>query len=222
MWIDSNSYDRTFVDSGGLTTEVTTPAFGGAGNAMVSGINDSGVTIGWYGISGNPTGLGFYNNGSCNVIGGMTYPYCIVGNNVVGMSYSPPDAAVYTLGAGSATSIGTLAGDTGSAAYGVNAAGTTVVGTSWNGSGAYHAFLYSGGVMSQLSSFVSGTDPFSSLAYATAISQNGNYIVGYGTTPSGQTHGFLLTAVPTPEPSVLLLAASGLAGLLAYAWRRRK
>ena len=32
----------------------------------------------------------------------------------------------------------------------------------------------------------------------------------------------VLTAAPTPEPCTLLLAATGLAGLLAYAWRKRK
>ena len=73
--------------------------------------------------------------------------------------------------------------------------------------------------MLQLSTLVTGTNPFSSLQYATAISGNGTYIVGYGAVGS-QTHGFLLTAVP--EPSALLLAASGFVGLLAYAWRRRK
>ena len=32
----------------------------------------------------------------------------------------------------------------------------------------------------------------------------------------------IMTAVATPEPSTLLLAATGLLGLLAYAWRKRK
>jgi probable HAF family extracellular repeat protein len=56
--------------------------------------------------------------------------------------------------------------------------------------------------------------------YAYSIG-NGGHITGAGT-PSGggATHAYLLT--PTPEPSTLLLMVSGLAGLLAYAWRRRK
>jgi hypothetical protein len=29
-------------------------------------------------------------------------------------------------------------------------------------------------------------------------------------------------AMPTPEPSTLVLLAAGLAGLLAYAWRKRR
>ena len=59
------------------------------------------------------------------------------------------------------------------------------------------------------------------LNQARAINDNGQ-ITGLGTTAGGAAHAFLLTPVPTPEPSSLLLAASGLVGLLAYAWRKRK
>ena len=48
---------------------------------------------------------------------------------------------------------------------------------------------------------------------------NGGEIVGYGTL-NGVNHAFALLTVP--EPSALLLAASGLIGLLAYAWRKRR
>jgi hypothetical protein len=37
---------------------------------------------------------------------------------------------------------------------------------------------------------------------------------------TGWTHGWV--AFPVPEPSTFVLLASGLAGLLAYAWRKRK
>ena len=60
------------------------------------------------------------------------------------------------------------------------------------------------------------------LAEATGINNAGE-IVGYGTNPSGTaSEAFLLTPTPTPEPSTLLLAALGLGGLVAYAWRKRK
>ena len=51
---------------------------------------------------------------------------------------------------------------------------------------------------------------------------SGGHIVGIGVTSGGADDAFLLTPVTTPEPSTLLLAASGLVGLLAYAWRKRK
>ena len=35
-------------------------------------------------------------------------------------------------------------------------------------------------------------------------------------------HQHLSVGAAVPEPSTLLLAAAGLAGLLAYAWRKRK
>ena len=58
------------------------------------------------------------------------------------------------------------------------------------------------------------------LCVADDISSDG-YIVGVGLLANGTTSdAFLLT--PVPEPSTLLLLASGAIGLLAYAWRKRK
>ena len=52
------------------------------------------------------------------------------------------------------------------------------------------------------------------------------WIVGYGIY-NNQIQAFLLTPTPytpvaTPEPSTLLLLASGLVGLVVYAWRKRR
>jgi hypothetical protein len=56
---------------------------------------------------------------------------------------------------------------------------------------------------------------------ATGIDDNGD-IVGIGTdSASHATQAFLLLS-QVPEPSTLLLAATGLTGLLACAWRKRK
>ncbi|MFT3859624.1 MAG: PEP-CTERM sorting domain-containing protein [Aquabacterium sp.] len=46
------------------------------------------------------------------------------------------------------------------------------------------------------------------------------WIVGVGLNPAGQTHAFLLTPVPVPEPGAMLLAALGVGTLLAV--RRQK
>jgi hypothetical protein len=59
---------------------------------------------------------------------------------------------------------------------------------------------------------------------AISIDNNGD-IAGYGTNASGTANmGFVITGfpTPTPEPSTLLLAGMGLAGVLAYAWKQRK
>ena len=81
-----------------------------------------------------------------------------------------------------------------------------------NNSVAYHAFVYSGGTMQDLNSLI---DPSLgiTLQEATGVNDSGQ-IVCTGTNASGKPDGFLLTPLPTPEPSTLaLLAAGGLAML---------
>ena len=57
---------------------------------------------------------------------------------------------------------------------------------------------------------------------ATAINDSGA-IVGYGTDSLGHTNQiFLIMPTATPEPSTLLLAVTGLVGLLAGVWQKRK
>ena len=62
------------------------------------------------------------------------------------------------------------------------------------------------------------------------VADSGWFLAGTmaeGTSPIPQTTfanmpSLTLQPAPTPEPSTLLLTATGLAGLLAYAWRRRR
>ena len=207
----------TFVWNGSSTTNVPSPA------SCVSGINNAGVVVGneGGGSSPIPTGI-YYSGGTLTTITDMAYPQAITGNEVVGADWpntnGPTYAAIYTLGASSATYIGT-AGQS-SFAYGASSNGTVV---GYNGT---DAFVYTGGAMTDLNTLVQGgvgASLFSDLNVAYGISPNGEYIVGTGTIASnGFTEGFLLTAVPTPEPSTLLLAVGGVTGLLAYAWRKRK
>jgi probable HAF family extracellular repeat protein len=211
-----------FIWNGSSTTNVPQET------AYVSGINNSGVVVGAY---GSLTFSGFYysgsGGGSVTTITKMAYPEAVVGNEVVGADYVAlagggygPEAAIYTLGNSSATYIGAIGTDTSSTAYAVSSSGT-VVGQSYGA--VQRAFIYNSGVMTDLNTLIpGGLGAFSELNVAMGISPNGEYIVGDGTiAATGYTHGFLLTAIPTPEPSTLLLAVSGIFGLLAYAWRKR-
>ena len=184
-------------------------------------MNDAGVVAGWYQVGGNPVGVGFYNDGTCHTISGMSYPFAITGNYVVGQDYASVDAS---------STRSAMRQPRTSAGLPAMRAGSAVLRRQryWH-DGRRHELERQHKLRLSVQRWhdahpqyaVTGTDPFSSLQYATAISANGTYIVGYGTVGS-QTHGFLLTAAATPEPSALLLVATGLAGLLAYAWRRRK
>ncbi len=49
-----------------------------------------------------------------------------------------------------------------------------------------------------------------------------SYAAVYDTLLSADTMYQHATTNPIPEPSTLVLLAAGLAGLLAYAWRRRR
>ena len=119
---------------------------------------------------------------------------------------------------------------------GSNSSGTFTAGVAqgFDGSGDIVGYEYSGGTPTTASAYI-WTSPSASSAVllsslvtnvgswnleeALAADSNGD-IVGEGVSPSGNEDAFLLT--PTPEPSTLLLTASGLVGLLAYAWRKRK
>jgi probable HAF family extracellular repeat protein len=81
--------------------------------------------------------------------------------------------------------LGMLAGGTGgSAATAINASGQ-VVGSSSVAGGNVHAFIYSGGVMTDL-----GTLPGATSSYATAINASGQ-VAGWGPTGTGIYHPFL-------------------------------
>ena len=116
-----------------------------------------------------------------------------------------------------------MAGDGfGSVANGASSDGSTVVGSGrsaageaaflWdptNGMRALDGILTTLGLGPQLAGWT--------LAAATAISANGQMIVGYGMNPSGQTEAWLAMI---PEPGTALLVTAGLLRLLASRRRR--
>ena len=99
--------------------------------------------------------------------------------------------------------LGTLGG-TESSGYSINDSGQ-VVGYAEDSGNVRHAFLYSGGVMTNLNSLLPGGSGWT-LQYAYSINNNGD-IVGHGI-HDGLTRAFLMTQVAdetVPEPGTVLI-----------------
>ena len=150
--------------------------------------------------------------------GAYSYAYGINNNGqVVGWAYTSGNANFHAFlwqSDSGMQDLGTL-GETWCSANGINNNGQ-IVGGSHISINVWHAFLYIGSTMIDLNTLI---DPSSgwSLEAAFDINDLGD-IVGYGWSPSGTEHAFLLT--PVPEPSTLVLLGIGAVSLTAYSWRR--
>jgi probable HAF family extracellular repeat protein len=96
--------------------------------------------------------------------------------------------------------LGTLGGDF-SEGLGINDSGQVVGYSLTTVEGDQHAFVYSGGTMTDLNDLIAPGSGWT-LALSTGINDSGQ-IVGIGRI-SGQSHGFLLTLI-APEPGSLAL-----------------
>jgi len=104
-----------------------------------------------------------------------------------------------------------------SSASGINNIGQ-VVGRYSVDNGVYRAFATLNGELTDLNTVIAGSSGWV-LEHATDVNNNGN-IVGYGSTPSGRRHAFLLTPVAVPLPAAFWLFGSALFGWAATRARK--
>jgi probable HAF family extracellular repeat protein len=219
----------------GFITTATQPSWtdvssygGGVNSGLVLAINNSG----WLGGTGyGTTTQAAEYNGSWFLlpqlvagnhqgrIWGMDNSGNSVGYQAISGTTGGRTAFYYNYSGNTVTNLGYVTGDTTSQARAINDSGT-IVGLS--GSRA----MVSGttaGTMQDLNGaafYTDGSHTNWNLTVAYGIDNSGD-IVGAGTL-SGVAHAFLLTPVTAPEPSTLLLAAIGIAGVSAFSRLRRR
>lgn len=222
MWTNGQASDLGSVD--GLNT-TTARAWGinDAGSAVGFSRRDAGGTVSqstlWRAGSA-PLNLGSLLPNSFSQAYAINEAGVIVGSAVAGQTGSGTDItqAVRWLVTGNSVSLQALGslGRTFSEAKDINDAGQ-VVGNATNISGSpQRAFLWQGGTMLDLNSFIDAASGFT-LATAEGINDRGD-IVGWGTV-GGVTHAYVLQAVPEPGALALMLAGGAALGLVAC--RRR-
>jgi probable HAF family extracellular repeat protein len=215
----SNGVTHAFLYSAGSVVDLG--AFMGAtGYSCAYGINDQTQVVG---VSPNQNGAdrGFlWQNGSMTDLGdvgggtGGAYAYHINnGGQVVGESWSGAPTSqgphyAFLWQNGVMSNLGVLPGANGSLAEGINDSGV-VVGSSGN-----RLFVWdSVNGMRDANNLLDASGAGWTLYGCRDINDLGQ-IAGWGTNPSGQTHGFILT--PVPEPSIIALLGIAIITYLIY------
>jgi probable HAF family extracellular repeat protein len=197
-----------------------------AGNYSVArGINASGTIVGSSTTNGGPEEAFIYSGGSMLGLGGVPGGNGYSNGLAINASGEVTGNAINNLGDYEAflyngttmQGLGTLSGFANSWGIGINASGEVVGSLTGTYGVPQDAMVDVGGTMYDLNSLVGNLGGWS-LSEAEGVNDSGD-IVGFGSV-GGVQHGFLLT--PTPEPSTLLLLVVGVAGVLAYAWRKRR
>jgi MYXO-CTERM domain-containing protein len=204
----------------------------GGGSSSADAINDLGAVTGYAEIDDLGDYRAYiYANGAMQTLGtlGGNYAQGYAINNagmVAGYSYLAGDLVAHSFlyANGVLLDLGGFGGDV-SYATGINEAGN-VVGAASNGSGAYHAFLYSGGRFQDLNDLIDSSLGWT-ITYAGDINDKGQ-IAAHGCKAGNQCADLLLTLAdtgggggssPVPEPEAL---TAGLAGLVLSGLLRRR
>jgi probable HAF family extracellular repeat protein len=216
-------YQRSFVFSNGKFTDLGTLG-GPYVSSSASGINASGQVVGTAytnDYSGTQTARAFlYSGGKMTDLGTLGGPWSQAtainaSGQVIGQSQTASGAMhSFLYSGGKMTDLGTVN------ALGINDAGSIVgIGGDPN-TNTTHAFLFINGKLTDLNRLIpAGSDWI--LRSAAAINNRGQ-IVGFGVSPSGYGHAFLLTPTAAPEPASLTLLGLGALGLAGHAWRKRR
>jgi probable HAF family extracellular repeat protein len=183
---------HAYLYSGGTKTDLG--LFGGT-DTYATALNNAGQVVG-YSLSGTTGPQGFlYSQGKMTSLSGLG---AVAGINDAGQVVGNTNHATL-YGGGVLTDLGTLGGDSSSAA-GINASGR-VAGWSYTAQGANHAFLYSGGKMTDLGSLGGGS------SFAFGLNFSGQ-VVGQATLPSTIPHAFLYSGGKMIDLGNLGLGAS--------------
>ncbi len=179
----------------------------GGAESLATDVNDSGEVVGGAQVAGGNMRPFTWTDGTMTNLGTLggenrSIVHRAHGINssgeIVGLSYTAGDAKraflylpvdAYGLSAGM-NDLGVLTGGSASWAFAINDDGE-VVGTSDVTGGAYHAFIWANGTMSDLNDLIDTSSAWV-LTRATDINDDGE-IVGWGTNPCSDVHAFVLT-----------------------------
>jgi hypothetical protein len=226
---------------GGMSPSGLVGGYGGNGGFVYDAVSSQYYAVGgddgWVQNVGNGCAVGGYWNGTATVgllwtetnqatsyIPSLSVAQAISSNNTLLAGVNPAGTAAAVYNTATQTTTTYFTGE----ATGVNDSGL-VIGDNQEMISTNTSGIYTGRAMA----YINGQTVDLTTAYApsgvtfnmaVAVNDAGQILVwsqGDQDAYTGTT-SYLLTPVPTPEPSTLLLCATGLLGLLAYAWRKHK
>jgi probable HAF family extracellular repeat protein len=189
-------------------------ALPGSDYSLAYAVNDSGQVTGSSGSASGHMHAYVYSNGAMTDLGPLgtsyldTYGKAINAQGDVagyGSIAGTSNQHAFLYSNGTMVDLGTLGG-TVSAAWGINNFDEVVGVSETTNNASYDPFLYANGTMYDLASLLVSNPGWNTLQ-ATAIN-NAGQIIGYGTSPNGRTHAFLLNPVSVPEPAPLCIVAA--------------